>query len=108
MTWACTSMPTTTSQSPVAPLINFDFRAGASISDVPDGDVLGYALPGPTASSVRSGGPIEFAGSVSYPAAGLGQCTDATAMVPRAINKVEEEPCVISFQSAPLPACSRQ
>ena len=32
VTWACTSMPMTTSQSPVAPLISFDFFcAGASI-----------------------------------------------------------------------------
>ena len=31
VTWACTSMPMTTSQSPVAPLISFDFGTGASI-----------------------------------------------------------------------------
>ena len=32
VTWACTSMPMTTSQSPVAPLISFDFCwAGASM-----------------------------------------------------------------------------
>src|SRR6202171_4809668 len=33
VTWACTSKPITTSQSPVAPLISFDFLAGASIAN---------------------------------------------------------------------------
>src|SRR5258708_16150486 len=33
VTWACTSRPITTSQSPVAPLISFDFLAGASIAN---------------------------------------------------------------------------
>src|SRR5262245_54143143 len=32
VTWACTSKPITTSQSPVAPLMNFDFISGASIN----------------------------------------------------------------------------
>src|SRR5579863_402342 len=32
VTWAWTSMPMTTSQSPVAPLISFDFFAGASMA----------------------------------------------------------------------------
>ena len=35
VTWACTSMPMTTSQSPVAPLISFDFFAGASMARAP-------------------------------------------------------------------------
>src|ERR1700733_2345272 len=33
VTWACTSRPITTSQSPFAPLISFDFLAGASIAN---------------------------------------------------------------------------
>src|SRR3954453_24249239 len=34
VTCACTSMPMTTSQSPVAPLISFDFFTGAFIAGV--------------------------------------------------------------------------
>ena len=45
VTWAWTSMPMTTSQSPVAPLISLDFRTGASIAQSRLGLRSGYALP---------------------------------------------------------------
>src|ERR1700683_2817124 len=78
VTWACTSMPITTSQSPVAPLISFDFFAGASIvqSCVRLIARWSYALPKPTASGRRHRGP--FTQNLMQPL-GLGQRAFAKA-----------------------------
>src|ERR1700690_198339 len=55
VTWACASMPMTTSQSPVIPLISFDFLAGTSIASEHRSAVV--AKPVPRSRNARQAPP---------------------------------------------------
>src|SRR5579883_2335558 len=88
-------MPMITSQSPVAPLISFDFRAGASIASKPFR--FGYALASRAASPRRNPPNRGSGGRTRRSAAALGAAEVAVAR-----NDLGQSPIRAQLLRAPI------